>query len=254
MSVKWSCIPRCDWLDLSLDAQKAKVGGATDPPVPHRGKVNCIHADSEPGCLQFSIKDTPYVFISPSAIRVIVLLGTLKSVFQITTSSMSIRALNQNSPSLNFAANAEGQGPCCPFFRPHGGEYPYSNKWYLQSGSDQPGHPGHPYLSPWAETGDKDQDNEANDNSWDTTNPRKPYQCPGPAEVYPPHNFPSASEGRKPCPFPGYPQQPYTYPVLFHGISHMPIPALRSVKSHILPSGMTRNPSPMLASRWGSCY
>ncbi|KAI2698041.1 hypothetical protein CBS147332_8596 [Penicillium roqueforti] len=42
--------------------------------------------------------------------------------------------------------------------------------------------------------------------------------------------------------------------VLFHGISHMPIPALRSVKSHILPSGMTRNPSPMLASRWGSCY
>ncbi|CDM26336.1 unnamed protein product [Penicillium roqueforti FM164] len=131
---------------------------------------------------------------------------------------MSIRALNQNSPSLNFAANAEGQGPCCPFFRPHGGEYPYSNKWYLQSGSDQPGHPGHPYLSPWAETGDKDQDNEANDNSWDTTNPRKPYQCPGPAEVYPPHNFPSASEGRKPCPFPGYPQQPYTYPVLFHAL------------------------------------
>ncbi|KAI3147903.1 hypothetical protein CBS147317_8692 [Penicillium roqueforti] len=138
---------------------------------------------------------------------------------------MSIRALNQNSPSLNFAANAEGQA--------------------INPAT---------HLSPWAETGDKDQDNEANDNSWDTTNPRKPYQCPGPAEVYPPHNFPSASEGRKPCPFPGYPQQPYTYPVLFHGISHMPIPALRSVKSHILPSGMTRNPSPMLASRWGSCY
>ncbi|KAJ5791887.1 uncharacterized protein N7518_008898 [Penicillium psychrosexuale] len=125
---------------------------------------------------------------------------------------MSIRALNQNSPSLNFAANAAGQGPSHPFFHPHGGEHPYSNPWYLQSGNDQPGRPGHPYLSPWAETGDEDQDNGANDNSGDTTSPRKPYPYPGPAEGYPPHNFPGASEGRKHCPFPGYPQQPYTYP------------------------------------------
>ncbi|KAE8384093.1 HSP20-like chaperone [Aspergillus alliaceus] len=126
---------------------------------------------------------------------------------------MSIRALNQNFPSLNFAANAEEQGPSHPSLSPHGeGDQPYPNPWSFQSGNGQAGRPGHPYKFPWAQAGDEDKGNEPNNETGNTSASRKPYPYPGPAEGHPLYTFPGASESCKPYPFPGYAQQPRTYP------------------------------------------
>lgn len=126
---------------------------------------------------------------------------------------MSIRALNQNFPSSDFAANMDDQGPSHPFFSPYGeGNHPYPKPWFFHSGNGQVGRPGHPYPSPWANVGDEDQDKEANNESGDGPAIRMPYPYPGPAEGHPPYTFPGASEGHKPYPFPGYAQQPHTYP------------------------------------------
>ncbi|KAJ5697001.1 hypothetical protein N7536_007413 [Penicillium majusculum] len=126
---------------------------------------------------------------------------------------MSIRALNQNFPTSDFAANMDEQGPSHPFFPPHGeASHPYPKPWSFHSGNGQVGRPGHPYPPPWAQVGDEDQVKEVNNQSGDGPAFRKQYPYPGPAEGHPPYTFPGASEGRKPYPFPGYAQQPHTYP------------------------------------------
>ncbi|KAJ5424537.1 hypothetical protein N7445_010510 [Penicillium cf. griseofulvum] len=126
---------------------------------------------------------------------------------------MSIRALNQNLPSFDSAANAEEQGPSHPFFPAHGaGDHPYPNPWSLKSGNGKVGRPGYPYPSPWAQADNEGQSNEANDETGNPTTSRRPYPYPGPAEGRPPYTFPGPPEGRKPYPFPGYAQQQHTYP------------------------------------------
>ncbi|CAP93747.1 hypothetical protein E8E15_010582 [Penicillium rubens] len=127
---------------------------------------------------------------------------------------MSIRALNQNLPSLDSSANAKSQGPSHPFFPVYGaGDHPYPNPtWSVKAGNGDVGRPGHPYPSPWAQADDEVQGNEANDETGDLTTSRSPYPYPGPAEGHPPYTFPGPSDGRKPYIFPGYAQQPHTYP------------------------------------------
>ncbi|KAJ5976766.1 hypothetical protein N7501_000108 [Penicillium viridicatum] len=141
---------------------------------------------------------------------------------------MSIRALNQNFPSSDFAAAMDEQGPSYPFFPPRGeGNQTYPNPWSLHSGNGQVSRPGHPYPSPWAQVGNEDQAKEANNEPGAGPGFRKPYPYPGPAEGHPPYTFPGASEGRKPYPFPGYVQQPHTYPgpVMWHQLHAYPGPA-----------------------------
>lgn len=126
---------------------------------------------------------------------------------------MSIRALNQNLPSLDSDANAKEQGPSRPFFPAHGaGDHSYPNPWSVKPGNGDVGHPGHPYPSPWTQGEDEGQGNEANDETGGLTTSRGPYPYPGPAEGHPPYTFPGPFEGRNPYPFPGYAQQPHTYP------------------------------------------
>lgn len=126
---------------------------------------------------------------------------------------MSIRALNQNFPSPDFAANMDEQGSSHPFLPLHGeGNRPYPKPWSFHSGNGQVGRPGHPYASPWAQVDDEDHAKEANNESGNGPAFRKPYAYPGPAEGHPPYTFPGASAGRKPYPYPAEGRKPYPSP------------------------------------------
>ncbi|KAF7529975.1 hypothetical protein PCG10_004950 [Penicillium crustosum] len=145
---------------------------------------------------------------------------------------MSIRALNQNFPSSDFAANMDEEAPSHPFFPPRGeGPHPNPNRWSLNSGNGQVGRPGYPYPSPWAQVGDEDQAKEANNEAGDGSAFSKSYPYRGPAEGHPSHTYPGPlpwhkphaysgpAEGRKPYPSPWdddktklCPRKPYPYP------------------------------------------
>ncbi|KGO75556.1 HSP20-like chaperone [Penicillium italicum] len=113
---------------------------------------------------------------------------------------MSIKALNQNLTSLEFAPNMDEQCSSHPFFPSHGeGDHPYPNPGSFQSGNGQAGNPGHPYASMLCQFTDVGLLNEANNEIGDASASRKPYPYPGPQGHYPPHHFT------------GQAQQPHTY-------------------------------------------
>ncbi|EKV11493.1 Heat shock protein 42 [Penicillium digitatum] len=113
---------------------------------------------------------------------------------------MSIKALNQNIPSLGFGPNVDEQGLSDPSFVPHGeGSHPYPSPWSFQSGNGQAGHPGHPYASVLGQFIDVDFFNEANNETGNASASHKRSPYPGPQGHHPTYHFP------------GYAQQPHAY-------------------------------------------